>query len=97
MMGLRKSRKSKGDQPQQWVCLRNSQVSILSPHPLEQIEAIKVKLQANWKNVFRHLNAQDYHDTGVISKKLFEDSLLQNALYLTAEDLRCLVASFGDQ
>ena len=54
-----------------------------------------MKLQYEWKNIYRQMSSQSSGE-GVVSKKLFEEALTSAGVYLSNLEIKSLVDKFGD-
>jgi len=52
----------------------------------QRIEIVKKKLEFEWKNIFRQLNANDRDNSGVVSKREFESAVHQNGVFVSREE-----------
>ena len=56
---------------------------------------VKDKLQYDWKNIYRRLNADDVDDTGKVPMSKFEKTLRQTNTFLSKEDLNMIIKVIG--
>jgi Ca2+-binding EF-hand superfamily protein len=63
---------------------------------VELAEQLRVKLQYEWKNIYRQLNQQDSAEKGLVQRRAFEDAIRATGVFVSNEDLRYMQDTFGD-
>ena len=58
-------------------------------------DAIKQKLEYEWKNIYRSLNAIDLNSSGLVTKKEFANCVNKNGVFLTNDELAKLLKKFS--
>lgn len=58
-------------------------------------KGVVVKLQYEWKNIYRSLN-NNILSEGIASKKVFEDALTVHGVHLTQPEMAELLEKYGD-
>lgn len=54
-----------------------------------------MKLQYEWKNIYRSLSSTDSSDVGMVNKKQFDDILQNYGVFISNEELKMLVERFN--
>ena len=59
------------------------------------MQKIRMKLQYEWKNIYRSLSTTDSSDVGMVTKKQFDDILQNYGVFMSNEELKMLVERFN--
>lgn len=59
------------------------------------MQKIRMKLQYEWKNIYRSLSSTDSSDVGMVNKKQFDDILQNYGVFISNEELKMLVERFN--
>ena len=59
------------------------------------MQKIRMKLQYEWKNIYRSLSSTDSSDVGMVTKKQFDDILQNYGVFMSNEELKMLVERFN--
>jgi len=54
-----------------------------------------MKLQYEWKNIYRSLSSTDSSDVGMVNKKQFDDILQNYGVFISNEELKMLLERFN--
>ena len=54
-----------------------------------------MKLQYEWKNIYRSLSSTDSSDVGMVTKKQFDDILQNYGVFISNEELKMLLERFN--
>jgi len=58
-------------------------------------DALKQKLEYEWKNIFRSLSSIDINSSGFVTKKEFTTCIEKNGVYLTRDELAKLIKAYS--
>jgi Ca2+-binding EF-hand superfamily protein len=61
----------------------------------KNMQKIRMKLQYEWKNIYRSLSSTDTNDVGMVSRKQFDDILQNYGVFISNEELKMLVERFN--
>lgn len=61
----------------------------------KSMQKIRMKLQYEWKNIYRSLSSTDSSDVGMVNKKQFDDILQNYGVFISNEELKMLVERFN--
>lgn len=59
------------------------------------LQKIRMKLQYEWKNIYRALSSSDTQDSGTVTRKQFDDILQNCSVFLSNEELKVLSDRFS--
>ena len=59
------------------------------------MQKIRMKLQYEWKNIYRSLSSTDSSDVGMVNKKQFDDILQNYGVFISNEELKMLLERFN--
>jgi hypothetical protein len=59
------------------------------------MQKIRMKLQYEWKNIYRSLSSTDSSDVGMVTKKQFDDILQNYGVFISNEELKMLLERFN--
>lgn len=60
-------------------------------------DAIKQKLAYEWRNIYRSLNSIDLNSSGYVTRKEFTNSLKQNGVFLTRDEISKLLRKYSNE
>ena len=66
-----------------------------SPFFSKSNDAIKQKLEYEWKNIFRALNSIDLNSSGYVTKKEFTNCIHNNGVFLSRDELSKLLKKYS--